>query len=206
MAARQVILVTADSVGLGASLARLFAKHGYRVVVNYAHNSDHAEKLLKELSDISTQFEVGPEFHKAIQADLASQDDVKRLVADTISSMGRIDVILSNGVWSKFADMTSLDDDVSDEVWDRAYAMNVKSHLWLLHAARPALDESAGAFITTASIAGLNNSGSCLVVSVDDLQRPKAQVARAAHTLSVSKRHLAHELLPLLHSILHHHI
>jgi hypothetical protein len=35
-------------------------------------------------------------------------------------------------------------------------------------------------------------------VSVDGLQEPKAQVARAAHTLSVCKRHLAHELLPLL--------
>jgi hypothetical protein len=35
-------------------------------------------------------------------------------------------------------------------------------------------------------------------LSVDGLQEPKAQVARAAHTLSVCKRHLAHELLPLL--------
>jgi hypothetical protein len=35
-------------------------------------------------------------------------------------------------------------------------------------------------------------------VSVGDLQEPKAQVAGAAHTLSVCKRHLAHELLPLL--------
>jgi hypothetical protein len=34
-------------------------------------------------------------------------------------------------------------------------------------------------------------------VSVDGLQEPKAQVVRAAHTLSVCKRHLAHELLPL---------
>jgi hypothetical protein len=43
------------------------------------------------------------------------------------------------------------------------------------------------------------------VVSVDDLQEPKAQVARAAHTLSVCKRHLAHKLLSLRHSTLHHH-
>jgi hypothetical protein len=43
------------------------------------------------------------------------------------------------------------------------------------------------------------------LVSVDGLQEPKAQVARAVHTLSVCKRHLAHELLPLLISTLHHH-
>jgi hypothetical protein len=34
-------------------------------------------------------------------------------------------------------------------------------------------------------------------MSVDDLQEPKAQVARAAHTLSVCKRHLTHKLLSL---------
>jgi hypothetical protein len=44
-----------------------------------------------------------------------------------------------------------------------------------------------------------------LLLSVDGLQEPKAQVARAAHTLSVCKRHLTHELLPLLLSTLHHH-
>jgi hypothetical protein len=43
------------------------------------------------------------------------------------------------------------------------------------------------------------------LVSVDDLQEPKAQVAGAAHTLSVCKRHLAHKLLPLQQSTLHHH-
>jgi hypothetical protein len=46
---------------------------------------------------------------------------------------------------------------------------------------------------------------SVTALSVDGLQEPKAQAAGAAHTLSVCKRHLAHELLPLLHSILQHH-
>jgi hypothetical protein len=41
-------------------------------------------------------------------------------------------------------------------------------------------------------------------MSVDGLQEPKAQVAGAVHTLSVCKRHLAHELLPLHLSTLHH--
>jgi hypothetical protein len=40
-----------------------------------------------------------------------------------------------------------------------------------------------------------------VTLSVDGLQEPKAQVARAAHTLSVCKRHLAHEL-PLFNFIL----
>lgn len=41
--------------------------------------------------------------------------------------------------------------------------MNVKSHLWLMHAAKPHLEEAEGAFVTTASLAGIKLSGSSLV-------------------------------------------
>ncbi|KAL1641347.1 hypothetical protein SLS61_010142 [Didymella pomorum] len=43
---------------------------------------------------------------------------------------------------------------------------NVKSHLWLLHAAKAELEKSEGAFITTASIAGVKPTGSSLPYSV----------------------------------------
>lgn len=52
-----------------------------------------------------------------------------------------------------------------EEDWDRCFNMNVKQHLWLMHAARKHLDETEGAFITTASLAGVNHSGSSLVSS-----------------------------------------
>ncbi|KAI1768611.1 short chain dehydrogenase [Hypoxylon sp. FL1150] len=166
MEKRPVILVTAGSAGLGATVARLFAKNGYRVAVNYAHNSKRASELIEELSVITNQDAVSGDLHVAMQADLAVRSDVERLVEKTISAMGKIDCVLSNGGWTRFTDMSSLDDNVSEGDWDRAFAMNVKSHLWLLHAARRALDESSGVFITTASTAGVSNSGSSLAYSV----------------------------------------
>ncbi|KAI6083707.1 short chain dehydrogenase [Hypoxylon rubiginosum] len=166
MEKRPVILVTAGSAGLGAAVAHLFAKNGYRVAVNYAHNSKRAAELIEELSATTVQGGVSEKHHVAIQADLAVRSDVERLVEETISAMGRIDCVLSNGGWTRFTDMSSLDDNVSESDWDRAFVMNVKSHLWLLYAARQALDESSGSFITTASIAGVSNSGSSLAYSV----------------------------------------
>lgn len=53
-----------------------------------------------------------------------------------------------------------------EDDWDRCFNMNVKSHLWLMHAARKHLDETEGSFITTASVAGVNHSGSSLAYSV----------------------------------------
>jgi hypothetical protein len=47
-------------------------------------------------------------------------------------------------------------------------------------------------------VCSVEHTGYCLqILSVDDLQEPKAQVARAAHTLNVCKRHLAQEFLSL---------
>ncbi|KAK3192785.1 hypothetical protein K4F52_001142 [Lecanicillium sp. MT-2017a] len=165
MADSPVVLVTAGSAGLGAAASRLFAKNGYRVVVNYHSDSARADQLIAELNDTgNSNNDEKP--HIIIKADLASHEDVNRLVSETHDAMGRIDVIFSNGGWSRFRDVTRLDDNVFDEDWDRAYAMNVKSHLWLLHAAEKHLSETEGAFITTASIAGVKGTGSSLAYGV----------------------------------------
>ena len=59
--------------------------------------------------------------------------------------------------------MDSIDENAHEDEWDRAFNMNVKSHFWLMHAAKKYLDETEGAFILTASLAGVIPSGSSLV-------------------------------------------
>jgi NAD(P)-dependent dehydrogenase (short-subunit alcohol dehydrogenase family) len=44
-----------------------------------------------------------------------------------------------------------LDDNMEEDVWDRCFTVNVKSHLWLMHAAKKYLEESEGCFVSTAS-------------------------------------------------------
>jgi NAD(P)-dependent dehydrogenase (short-subunit alcohol dehydrogenase family) len=161
MSSIPVILVTAGSAGLGAAVTRLFAQRGFRVVVNYNSNRERVEQLCTELNDAYPLADAIR--HLAIQADLASDVDVKRLVQDTVSATNRIDVVFSNGGWTRFTDTTSLDDNVAGEDWDHAFNMNVKSHLFLLHASRQYLKKTEGAFITTSSLAGVHGMGSSLV-------------------------------------------
>ncbi|KAI0851366.1 NAD(P)-binding protein [Daldinia vernicosa] len=146
-----VALITAGSAGLGAAAVRVFAKNGFRVVVNYANNEERANKLLEELPSLST---LPSDNFVAIKADLGSRDDINRLIKETVDRFGRLDVIFSNGGWTRFRGMESIDDNAYEEEWDRAFNMNVKSHLWLMQAAKKYLEETEGAFITTASIAG----------------------------------------------------
>ncbi|KAI1356336.1 hypothetical protein F5Y01DRAFT_76213 [Xylaria sp. FL0043] len=164
--ATPVALITAGSAGLGAAAARLFAQHGYRVVINYSNNAERANQLLNELPGLSSLPKDGAEENKnfaVIKADLGSREEIKRLVQETIERFGRLDVLFSNGGWTRVRGLASLDDNCYEEEWDRAFNMNVKSPLWLMHAAKKHLEETEGAFITTASLAGVIHSGSSLV-------------------------------------------
>lgn len=157
-----VALITGGTAGLGAATARLFAKSGLRVVVNYNSNTARAESLLEELRALSplSSFE---ENFVALKADLGVRAELINLVEETVAAMGRLDVVFSNGGWTQLRNIEDLDDNVFEEDWDRCFNMNVKSHLFLMHAAKKYLEETEGVFISTSSLAGVKVSGSSLV-------------------------------------------
>lgn len=160
----KVALVTAGSAGLGAAVARALASESMRVVINYSANYERANNLVE---DLSRSFPVSANDHEkrftTIKADLEKRADIVRLVEETVNTMGRVDVVISNGGWTKFSNFADLDAGVEESDWDRCFNFNVKSHLFLMHAAKKHLDETEGAFITTASLAGVKPSGSSLV-------------------------------------------
>lgn len=168
-------------------MAELFARNGMRVVINYASNIQRAEELVSKLKSMSTlaPAEGRVDYH-AIKADLASRADVERLVEETMDVMcpsggegkgkRRLDVVFSNGGWTHMRNLYDLEDNMVDEDWDRCFTVNVKSHLWLMHAAKPYLSagwdddeggaQESGCFVTTASLAGVKVSGSSLAYAV----------------------------------------
>ncbi|OLN88493.1 Granaticin polyketide synthase putative ketoacyl reductase 2 [Colletotrichum chlorophyti] len=155
-------LITAGTAGLGAATAKLFAQNSYNVVVNYVNKADRAELLVQQLKSISP-LPADRQRFSAIQADLSRKAEASQLVQQAAEALGgRLDVLFSNGGWTKLRNIQDLDDNVEEDDWDRCFNLNVKSHLFLMHAARPYLDEAEGAFITTASLAGVKVSGSSL--------------------------------------------
>lgn len=172
----KVALVTAASAGLGAAIVRSLAPH-YRVVVNYHSRKEKAESVIAAAAALPAQYTLPPSssgseappprFH-AIRADASSRDELRRLVRETVDTMGRLDVVVSNNGWTRVTDFMDLDDQVREEDWDRCFDVNVKAHLWLLYAAKEHLEKSegGGAFVTVASLAGVKPSGSSLPYSV----------------------------------------
>ena len=177
MATMKVALVTASSAGLGAAIAKHLVTE-MRVVINYFSTPARAEAVLAELSHIVKSCEATatdnepapgsdtlkciPRFH-AVRADVGQRSGIQQLVSETIAVMGRLDVVVSNCGWTNIRSFADLNDNVEEEDWDRCFNINVKSHLYLLHAAKDHLDSTAGSFTTIASVAGVKPSGSSLV-------------------------------------------
>jgi NAD(P)-dependent dehydrogenase (short-subunit alcohol dehydrogenase family) len=136
-------------------------------VINYANNETRAQDLLKELHEIprTSLANETPRF-AALRADVGDKPALQQLVKDTVSQFGRLDVVVSNAGWTRITNFNNLDEGMVDEDWDRCFLYNVKAHLWLLYAAKEQLEKNEGAFITTASIAGVKPSGSSLPYSV----------------------------------------
>jgi NAD(P)-dependent dehydrogenase (short-subunit alcohol dehydrogenase family) len=165
----RVALITASSAGLGAAIAHSLAPH-YRIVLNYFSRPAKAESVIASASALVPHYTLPdgqPRFH-AIRADASKRSELQRLVAETVATMGRLDVVVSNAGWTRLTNFNDLEQQVVEEDWDRCFEVNVKSHLWLLYAAKPHLEvvEGGGAFVTVASLAGVKPSGSSLPYSV----------------------------------------
>lgn len=85
----KVVLVTGSSRGIGASLAKGFAKEGATVVVNYVKNQSAAEEV------VSACIELGGDSW-AIQADVTQEQAVKDMVDEILLEAGKIDVVVNN--------------------------------------------------------------------------------------------------------------
>jgi 3-oxoacyl-[acyl-carrier protein] reductase len=87
----KVVLVTGASRGIGAALARAFAREGALVVVNYLSNEQAAEQVA---SDCLTQ---GGDAW-ALRADVTQRDEVDRMIAQVLAETGHIDIVVNNAL------------------------------------------------------------------------------------------------------------
>lgn len=86
----KVVLITGASRGIGASVARVFAKNNYNVVINYNNSEEEALALAQNLEN---EFNIKT---LLIKADVSNETEVKNMVEKTIKTYGQIDVLVNN--------------------------------------------------------------------------------------------------------------
>ena len=139
------IIVTGSGGGIGEGIARRLAAEGAKVVVNDI-NVALGEKVVAAIVKAGGTASF-------FAADVTKSAEVKALVQAAVQRYGRLDVMVSNAGWTH-RNQPALD--VSEDDFDKCYAINVKSiYLATIHATPVFLSLGGGSFINIASTAGV---------------------------------------------------
>ncbi len=148
----QTVLITGASRGIGRAAAAAFARNGYNVAVNYCKSKEKATDLANELNGYGVMA-------AAYQADVSDKTAVGEMFGKAEQELGRISVLVNNaGIAEQI-----LFSDITEEKWDRMFAVNVKGAYNCTQAALSSMiHEKYGRIINVSSMWGISGA-SCEV-------------------------------------------
>ena len=139
----KVVIITGASRGIGKQAARAFARRGANLVLT-ARTVQPDRKLPGTLSETLTQIEELGASAVTVQADLASEADLQRIVDAAVDRFGGVDVLINNAAatagdfWSKgFLELTRED-------WQYQFAVNVDAPFTLMQLVTPIMESRGG--------------------------------------------------------------
>ncbi len=174
---KKVALVTGGGRGIGRAIARKLAEQGYDVAVNYQQSRAVAEELVNELRQAGCRA-------GAFQADVAEPNAVKAMLHAVETELGPVETLVNN---AGIALPGGLFQDVDDETWNRAFAVNVGGMRNVIRAVLPhMLHEKRGSIVNLSSIWGLRGAScevtyACTKAAVVGLTRSLALELAPSH-------------------------
>ncbi len=139
----RVALVTGGSRGIGRAIALALAKAGAAVAVNYRERGDEAAAVVETIHKNGGRA-------AAIGADVSRSADVQNMVYEIEERLGPIDVLVNNAGAAAARGL----DDITEEDFDRAIAVNLKSAFLCTQAVLPGMRARRwGRIINISSIA-----------------------------------------------------
>jgi NADP-dependent 3-hydroxy acid dehydrogenase YdfG len=143
---KKIAVITGASKGIGLSCAKAFLKKGFIVV-------DASRTEAGKIKNKNYMY---------VKTDISKEKDVKVLIEKVIDRFGRIDVLICNAGFGKFANL--IDSKTKD--FDSMFAVNVKGvYLSCRYALPHMLEQKSGTIIIVSSIAGKNGVASASIYS-----------------------------------------
>jgi NAD(P)-dependent dehydrogenase (short-subunit alcohol dehydrogenase family) len=132
LAGKAALITGADS-GIGRAVAALFAREGADVAILYLCEHDDAAET-KRIVEAEGRRAV------TIAGDVGDKDFCERAVAETVATLGRLDILVNNA-----AEQHPDDDirDISEEQLKRTFQTNIFGYFFMVQAARPHLKRGA---------------------------------------------------------------
>jgi 3-oxoacyl-[acyl-carrier protein] reductase len=152
---RPVALVTGSATGVGRACVLQFAQRGYDVVVNYSRSEQDARQTAADAEALGAKTLV-------IRCDVADNTAVRQMITEINDTFGRLDALVNNAATTTFIEHGNLDA-LTEEMWDRMLAVNLKGAFFVTRAAADLLRASgAGSVVNVSSVAAMTGSGSSI--------------------------------------------
>ena len=144
----KVVLVTGSSRGIGRSIAISFAKEGANVIINYKNSAMDANIAYEIVSSYGNKC-------MAIKADVANENEVKKMIDEIISEYGRIDILVNNAGIAYDSDI----DEKTTANWQDTLNTNVLGpFLTSKYAGKKMFEQKYGKIINISSTNGINTT------------------------------------------------
>jgi 3-oxoacyl-[acyl-carrier protein] reductase len=151
----KAVLITGASTGIGAAAARAFAQHGSRVAVHYNASREAAEKVAADVHSLGGEAVL-------VGGDVTRSADVKRIVAETLAALGRIDVLINNA--GGLVARTRIEE-YSEEFLHQVITLNVIQVAMFMHEVIPIMRrQKNGSVINVSSIAARHGGGAGAII------------------------------------------
>ena len=141
----KVAIITGSSKGIGAGIAKEYAKEGASVVVNYSSSIESADRVVDEITQMGGSA-------IAIQADISKVADIKKLFTETDKAYGRLDILVNNAsVWRY-----EMLEEISEETFQLQITTGLMAQMFCAKEAVARFGENGGSIINLSSTISLN--------------------------------------------------
>ena len=146
----KVAVITGSSKGIGKAIAERMAEHGAKVVIS-SRKAGPCDEVAQALNDRH-----GEGTAIAIPANIASKEELQRLVDETNATFGKIDILVCNAASNPSAGPMG---GISDEQFEKIFHNNVLANHWLIQMVSPQmLERKDGAILVISSVGGLRGN------------------------------------------------
>jgi NAD(P)-dependent dehydrogenase (short-subunit alcohol dehydrogenase family) len=146
-------LVTGASRGIGKQIAIELGRRGANVVVA-ARTVEARKRLPGTIGETVAEIEAVGARALAVQADMASESDLARLVDSAVECFGHIDLLVNNAAATSGKAWGAPLLDLTREDWMHQYAVNLHAPYTLIRAVAPIMDAHGGGRILNLTTAG----------------------------------------------------
>lgn len=142
----KVAIITGAGSGMGASMAKLFAKEGAKVVAADL-NEERLQEVVYSITDAGGDA-------KPIRVDVSNEGNIKEMFEFAQKEYGKLDIVVNN---AGIMDNMAAAGDVTDDMWQKVFAVNTDSVMYSTREAIHAfLPQKSGTILNIASVGGTN--------------------------------------------------